>query len=187
MLDDLPGLYATSSQDWTRQKLRQSIDGTRAPGYRSTSPANDDAIVLCDPRSTTGPDGIPWPPVMVLALANRIRAEIGQDVEPRPALASDCAYLIGWLDRYLLRQQWVAEVWQQVRRAYRTMRYLALLPDEDKPAGPCMGTVRGVPCDGQVFVEYRDNVPKAYRCGTCSRPYSGMDLLRLQQSWVVAS
>lgn len=166
---------------------RGPATGTRAPGYSSRSPANDDVIVALDGRSTangSGPDDVDEPvlsiPAGVHDLAVWMREE-HQLQHPRWwTITSEVAYLLGRV-AYAAMHRWCTEFDKQIADLHRQARGLA----RDQPARP-ISECRVVGCGGYVYPatlrESDGTTHDGTRCARCLRVYTGLDLVRLYQA-----
>lgn len=115
-LDDVVRLAATlDGPDALLQ--RRTSGGRGAPGYRSTSPANDTVIAFTDKRTVALRAGDPWDVVGVLGgWADQVREMTGLKSRPRPrcitalrmrprTLTSEIGVLFRMLD-WITRQDW---------------------------------------------------------------------------------
>lgn len=120
--------------------------GRRGPGFGSRSPARDVVIAATDWRTVWAEDQrLHYPPSVVHAWAQMVRAEVGEariaacacssdDDEPEPkhcpaasrpgACHTESALLIRRLD-HVTRQEWVADMWQELREVVDQLRTIA--------------------------------------------------------------
>lgn len=100
--------------------------GRRGPGFGSRSPARDVVIAVTDWRTTWAEDSrLHHPPSILNAWASMVRDEVG---EKPPAGPVEChveaALLIRRLD-HVTRQEWVADMWQELREVVDQLRTIA--------------------------------------------------------------
>lgn len=100
--------------------------GRRGPGFGSRSPARDVVIAVTDWRTVWAEDSrLHHPPSVVGAWAAMVREEVGERQPAGPAIcAVDAALLIRRLD-HVTRQEWVADMWQELREVVDQLRTIA--------------------------------------------------------------
>jgi hypothetical protein len=178
-----------------------------AGGFESASPANDDVIVMLDPRSAavgvgrfhTGPDDDPKPPLSAPAVLGgwALMAWEGRtppslrDFMPRPCTVRDAVSelltALGWI----CGQDWVHDFADEVGQLNRQLR-AATGEAPPKPVASCVRSVgtwedgEGPPqlCGGGIVLWERpatDTRPATAgaRCLTCSASYTGFELIDL--------
>jgi hypothetical protein len=200
----IPVLYAQLSAQKGRHGMAE-IGG----GFASSSPADDQVLVLRDPRSRAeqaGPDDVeqaPRPPLVVLrSLAARVdrRALDGQrQAGPRqPASVEGVAEWLHAAVGWIAAQDWVGEAWVELRALSGQLR--AALGD---PPPQSVGTCRAIVDDDGHEVGGQDPrgrwrcavplyvpelPPRApdepiqlpeLRCGGCGHRYTGAALVQL--------
>lgn len=183
MLRELPELYTMACLPSSLLKIR-SGSGRAAKGYESQSPARDEIIVIKDLRSQWDATGEQSVRTTVASIGAELRDELGLRQPETVTLGGEVGLILDWLDRHLLRQEWIDNVWTDIRGIYNTMRRLNNRPrDDDDHVGRCLGTVTGEECSGHVFVvrDRHDRPKDECRCRRCHRSYSGLDWIRLKQ------
>lgn len=161
-------------------------DGRRAPGFRSTAPANTHSIALRDPRSKA--NGTSW-----IAADGRVHHEpargllhaptvlsgwyavvceyLGED-EPEPGL-SVTALGFGLCDRLdeLARADWLLDMADEVRTLHGQLRAaLASVTGERRPRaiGHCpVELPDGEPCGNPLFAPRFGDAIECRSCGAC--------------------
>lgn len=166
--------------------VRRKGDGGRgAPGFGSSSPADDNVVAALDPRSGPGrwnedlqspyysapEDTEHWIrsiPGSLTAIASWIAGEREQGLIYPRTMVRDLGYIRQSL-HWCAEQQWVDELSTDLRDLHRQARAHA----GDRPQAP-LGECLTVTCGGQVYW-----VKTGARCTACRRPYDGLDLIRL--------
>jgi hypothetical protein len=160
--------------------------GRRSPGFGSRPPIRLTALVMTDSRSKTEPppvdedrgigvdeDNGVWPILGTLrVLAGHIRAVREHPAPVKVTISTEIGYLLGAVD-WAANHPGVAEIAAQIRHLHTQARAVA----HDTPPPPLGGCLT-VTCDGVVFPP----PPRSdtTRCTRCSRPYTGLDLVRLR-------
>jgi hypothetical protein len=163
---------------------RKGGGGRGAPGFSSTSPANDDVLSALDPRSRPGhvdqdgdamyscpEDTRTWVrsiPGSLTSIATWIAEEKEQGLIYPRTITRDLGYIRQAL-AWCAEQQWIDELASDIRELHGQARSLA----GDKPQPP-LGQCLNITCEGNVYW-----VKTGARCSTCRRPYDGLDLIRL--------
>lgn len=121
-LDEIVRLYAVLNEDEAFLPVVQP-GARRGPGFASRSPANDQAIVLTDSRTTwTEETPVHNPLIVVESWARMVREDVGEKPpEGRATLAGEAALLIRRLD-WITRQSWVDEMWRELREVRGSLR-----------------------------------------------------------------
>ena len=197
VVPSIPVLYA----QLTAQKGRHGLAAVGPTGFASSSPADDQVLVLRDPRSSAellGPDDVdpaPRPPLIVLnGLACRVLLGRGRpETLPPYTVAGLASWLHGALP-WIAAQPWVGTAWVDLRALSATLR--AALGD---PPPRAVGTCRAIVDDDghenpagpwrcAVPLHVPELPPRApdepiqlptLRCPSCGHVYSGADLIRL--------
>jgi hypothetical protein len=180
--------------------------GSSAFGPRS--PADDDVIVLRDPRSRAsvfGADDVeraPRPTLLVLAvLAERLFAVRAPEVAPRWTEEALSGWLYGSL-RLLASQEWVPEAWDELRslqgalraqtgdpppRSIGTCRVLVDDEGQKSPAGPWRCAVPLFLPELPPRAPDEPFPPPALRCSSCGHRYTGGELIDIARNPLVAA
>jgi hypothetical protein len=148
----------------------------RAPGFGSRPPADLNAIVMTDPRSAAGGQGLDDDPDPMLSVPAVLGAWTGllHDVCPNTVEEALTALLVR-VD-WIARQDWVADFAEEITKLYGQLR--SVVRDEPWPTvGPCIrsgcvGTVRRVDAphaDPDLAAEGRTE--QRVRCGLCRHDY----------------
>lgn len=163
--------------------------GSIGSAFGSRPPLNVEKVTFLDYRSGAGaavwrlhdPRDMDDEPVRSLpgsihGLAVWLREEAELAQPDTWTLVSELNYLIGQVDSCAY-SQWVSELHEDIRELHVQARRLA----KDAPPGP-LGHCLTVTCEGVVFpatIKDSDGRHDGGRCGACSRPYTGPDLVRL--------
>lgn len=158
----------------TPVRLRRPTERS-APGFHSSSPANDSVIAMLDPRSCLSADDPLMPVVGVISGWARIVLDEHPATAP-PSALSDAVTLLRTHAGWLCRQPWIDEAAAELDAVHRQLR--AEVGDTPpRPIAQCI-TVDDTPCGGAVYW-----VPGAgddARCSRCKRIYNGLALIRLR-------
>jgi hypothetical protein len=193
----IPQLYAQLSAE----RGRHGIPAIGPTGFASASPADDQTIVLRDPRSrpdVAGPDDIEHAPDAPLAvlyrLAERVIDERGTpERHPEHTVASYASWLHSCVD-WISTQPWIGEAWAALRTLSASLRAAVgdptpgrvgacwVLVDDDGRPDPA-GAWR---CATPLYMP--EQPPRApdepiqlptLRCSGCGHHYSGAELVQL--------
>lgn len=121
-LGDIPTLYASLLTDEALLPV-VAPGGRRGPGFGSRSPANDQAIVLTDSRTTWTEDTPTHSPLVVVeSWARMVREDVGEKPPDGPAtVTGEVALLIRRLD-FITRQPWVQDMWKELKEVRISLR-----------------------------------------------------------------
>lgn len=177
-LDDIVQLYATVTK--VSALLPVVAPGARrGPGFASRSPANDQAIVLTDPRTTwTEETPVHNPLTVVESWARMVREDVGEKPPDGPAtITGEVALLIRRLD-WITRQGWVDEMWKELKEARANLRDFNG-QHKPLPIGKCPTLVEDGTCNTPLF-----GPPDGedIRCRGCSRVWTRREWLHLGQT-----
>ncbi|MCK2242160.1 MULTISPECIES: hypothetical protein [unclassified Crossiella] len=165
-LTETYAIVATSTS--LRLPGTSSGTGRATPGYGSRSPANDDVIILTDPRTTLDESLRARSVPAVLSQWVRQVAEETGALPPGPAtVAADVNYLAGqW--GWIARQPWVDEFATEIRELTQAVIAALRLEHRPVPIGPCptkvlaAGRIR--PCGRTLHVR---PAASRIRCSAC--------------------
>jgi hypothetical protein len=165
-LQEIPGQYTRFT---AVEALLPQVgeDGRRGPGFGSRSPARDVIIALTDRRTTWTADDRLHNPVNVLhSWALMVREEVGE----RPSgdlvdIHADAALLVRRLD-HITRQEWVGDLWREVRETVDQLRTLAGEP-HPVPIGRCPVIPEGETkeCGTPLFAPVYGDTIRCRGCG----------------------
>lgn len=181
-LDEIVQLYATVIK--VSALLPVVAPGARrGPGFGSRSPANDQAIVLTDPRTTwTEETPVHNPLTVVESWARMVREDVGEKPpEGRATLSGEAALLIRRLD-FITRQEWVDEMWRELREVRASLRQFN---GQHKPRK--VGTCTVMVDRGGIFAEcgtplYAPPEGDLIRCSGCREEWPRRRWLLLGQT-----
>jgi hypothetical protein len=154
-------------------------EGRRGPGFGSRSPARDVVIAVTDWRTTWAEDSrLHHPPSILHAWASMVRGEVG---EKPPAGPVEChveaPLLIRRLD-HVTRQEWVADMWRELREVVDQLRTIAGEP-RPLPVGRCPTIVddtTGKVCSTPLYVRAGTDT---ITCRGCQRQWERREWLHL--------
>lgn len=193
----IPVLYSLLST----QRGRHGLSPVGPPAFGPSSPGDDEAIVLRDPRSTSevlGRDDREHArdaPLVVLDRLKRrvIRGRGAPEVEPRRTVIGLSSYLHGQVD-WIAAQPWVPAAWEQLRTVQSSLR-AAVGDPAPRPVGQCWVLVNddGRPDDAGRWrcatpLYMPEQPPRApdepvqlpgLRCSGCGWHYTGAELVQL--------
>lgn len=152
--------------------------GRRGPGFGSRSPARDVVIAVRDWRTTWTEDDRLHNPVNVLReWAQQVREEVGETTPAGPpTCATEAALLIRRLD-HVTRQEWVADMWRELREVTDQLRTIA-----GEPHPTCIGRCPNIPegatkeCGTPLFVRQGTDT---ISCRGCTRQWERREWLHL--------
>lgn len=146
--------------------------GRRAPGFRSTSPARDDVLAVTDRRVTwQEPGDLHHPPTVLAGWADVLRGELGHTYAPTGADHA-AAYLRKHL-AHVCRQEWVADMWPEIREVRNQLERLSPEPAKRVLVGRCPNLVdtggqHPEKCGTRLYLPATGStIP----CGGCGRRY----------------
>lgn len=134
-IDEIPGQYVALTT--TQALLPQTFDdGRRGPGFGSRSPARDIVIAVTDWRTTwTEDDRLHNPLAVLRSWASMVREEVNEQPPDHTNVTTESDLLIRRLD-HVTRQDWVTEMWQELRDCRNQLRTIAGEP-RPVPIGRC--------------------------------------------------
>jgi hypothetical protein len=154
-------------------------EGRRGPGFGSRSPARDVVIAVTDWRTVWAEDSrLHHPPSVVGAWAAMVREEVGEKQPAGPPVcAVDAALLTRRLD-HVTRQEWVADMWRELREVVDQLRTIAGEP-RPLPVGRCPTIVddtTGKVCSTSLYVRAGTDT---ITCRGCQRQWERREWLHL--------
>lgn len=196
-LQEIPAQYARLTT--TAALLPTTGDGgRRGPGFGSRSPARDVVIAVTDWRTVWAQDDrLHHPPSVLHGWAQMVRGEVGEarparcmcstaDDEPEPercpaasqggACHTEAALLIRRLD-HVTRQEWVADMWRELREVVDQLRTIA-----GEPHPTCIGRCPNIPedtgkeCGTALYVRQGTDT---ITCRGCGRQWERREWLHL--------
>lgn len=176
-LQEIPAQYARLT---TVQALLPGSgdEGRRGPGFGSRSPARDVVIAVTDRRTTWAEDQrLHHPPSILHAWAQMVREETGEATPPvPPACDVEAVLLIRRLD-HVTRQEWVADMWSELREVVDQLRTIAGEP-RPLPVGRCPNIPEGADreCGTSLYVRPGTDT---ITCRACGRQWERRDWLHL--------
>lgn len=168
-LKEIPGQYDALTR--VDALFPQTGDGgRRGPGFGSRSPARDIVIAVTDWRTVWAEDSrLHHPPSVLNAWASMVREEVGEKAADGPAdVHRETALLVRRLD-HVTRQEWVADMWREVREMRDQLRTIAGEP-RPVPIGRCPNVPEGkaTPCGTPLYApQYGDTIT----CRGCSEQW----------------
>lgn len=140
-VQEIPGQYAALT-DVEALFPQPGDDGRRGPGFGSRSPARDIVIAVTDWRTTWTEDDRLHNPLNVLrSWADQVREEVGEKRTSPADVHGEAALLVRRLD-HITRQEWVADMWQEIRETRDQLRTIAGEP-RPVPIGRCPNIPEG--------------------------------------------
>ena len=177
-LQEIPGLYSAVVRPEALLPV-VAPGARRGPGFGSRSPANDETIVLTDPRTTwTEQTPVHNPLVVVESWARMVREDVGE--APPDGLATvtgEVALLVRRLD-FITRQPWVDDFWKELKEVRRSLREFN---GEHKPlpVGKCPTLLQdGSTCETPLWAPLDGDVIRC-RNPKCKREWSRREWLHL--------
>lgn len=163
--------------------LKTTGDGSRsAPGYKSTSPANDTTIHHTDWRSGWDPlDGL-GAVATIHSWAKAVREDRAYQPPQYISLATEVAAL-RTNHQWLTCQPFVDEYARELREVHHAVRAAAGDP-VPQAVGRCITVHQHGECRGAVYERLDLG---GVQCSTCHRIYTGLDLDRLRVAQQEAS
>lgn len=185
-LAEIPAQYARLA---TVQALLPGSgdEGRRGPGFGSRSPARDIVIAATDWRTVWSEDSrLHHPPSVLHTWAQQVRAEVGEarvagcvcssgEDEPEPAHCpaasrggachTEAVLLTRRLD-HVTRQEWVADMWTELREVVDQLRTIAGEP-RPLPVGRCPNVPedKGSECGTPLYVRAGTDTITCRQCG----------------------
>jgi hypothetical protein len=151
--------------------------GRRGPGFGSRSPARDIVIAATDWRTVwTEDDRLHHPPSILHAWASMVRDEVGEKPPERMTCGTEAALLIRRLD-HVTRQEWVADMWRELREVVDQLRTIAGEP-HPMPIGRCpnLPDDQGKECGTPLYVRQGTDT---ITCRGCGRQWARREWLHL--------
>lgn len=152
--------------------------GRRGPGFGSRSPARDVVIAVTDWRTVWAEDSrLHHPPSILHAWASMVRDEVGEKAPPGPPECHvEAALLIRRLD-HVTRQEWVADMWQELREVVDQLRTIAGEP-HPQAIGRCPNLPEGSDreCGTPLYVRQGTDT---ITCRGCGREWERREWLHL--------
>jgi hypothetical protein len=176
-LTEIPAQYARLT---TVQALLPGSgdEGRRGPGFGSRSPARDVVIAVTDWRTVWAEDQrLHHPPSILHAWAQMVRHEVGEATLPGlPACDVEAALLTRRLD-HVTRQEWVADMWAELREVVDQLRTIAGEP-RPLPVGRCPNIPEGAEreCGTSLYVRPGTDT---ITCRVCGRQWERREWLHL--------
>lgn len=176
-LREIPAQYARLTT--TAALLPTTGDGgRRGPGFGSRSPARDVVIAVTDWRTVwDATEGrLHHPPTILRAWASQVRDEVGENTQPGAAdCVVDAALLIRRLD-HVTRQEWVKEMWGELREVTDQLRTIAGEP-HPVSIGRCPNLDdQGIECGTALYVRQGTDT---ITCRGCGRQWERREWLHL--------
>ncbi len=182
-LKEIPELYAAVVRPGALLPV-VAPGARRGPGFGSRSPANDQTIVLTDPRTTwTEQAPIHNPLVVVESWARMVREDTGEKPPDGPAtVTGEVALLIRRMD-FITRQPWIDDMWKELKEVRGSLRQFN---GEHKPlpVGRCPTLVGDKTCDTPLWAPVDGDTIK---CRGCRREWSRREWLHLGATLGVVS
>jgi hypothetical protein len=140
-IGEIPGQYVALTE--VEALLPQMFeDGRRGPGFGSRSPARDIVIAVTDWRTTWTEDDRLHNPLSVLrSWASMVRDEVSEQPPDHVTIYTEAALLVRRLD-HVTRQEWVDDMWRELRECRDQLRTIAGEP-RPVPIGRCPNTPEG--------------------------------------------
>lgn len=190
-LAEIPAQYARLA---TVQALLPGSgdEGRRGPGFGSRSPARDIVIAATDWRTVWEDEPgsrLHHPPSILHAWAQMVRDEVGEatsvlcicghktDTQRCPAAnVTEAALLTRRLD-HVTRQEWVADMWTELREVVDQLRTIAGEP-RPLPVGRCPNVPedKGSECGTPLYVRAGTDT---ITCRVCGRQWERREWLHL--------
>lgn len=167
-LAEIPAQYARLA---TVQALLPGSgdEGRRGPGFGSRSPARDIVIAATDWRTVWEDEPgsrLHHPPSILHAWAQMVRDEVGETRPPGPVdCHTEAALLTRRLD-HVTRQEWVADMWTELREVVDQLRTIAGEP-RPLPVGRCPNVPedKGSECGTPLYVRAGTDTITCRQCG----------------------
>jgi len=165
-LQEIPAQFARLTT--VRALLPQvGEDGRRGPGFGSRSPARDIVIAVTDWRTTWSEDDrLHHPPSVLRSWASMVREEVGEAPPDAAAgIEADAALLVRRLD-HVTRQEWVGDLWRELREVVDQLRTIAGEP-VPRPIGRCPNIPAGQTeeCGTRLYVREGTDTIRCRVCG----------------------
>lgn len=140
-IGEIPGQYVALTE--VEALLPQTFeDGRRGPGFGSRSPARDIVIAVTDWRTTWTEDDRLHNPLGVLrSWASMVRDEVNEQPPEHTTIHTEAALLVRRLD-HVTRQEWVPDMWRELRECRDQLRTIAGEP-RPVPIGRCPNIPEG--------------------------------------------
>lgn len=186
-LQEIPAQYARMTS--VQALLPGSGDeGRRGPGFGSRSPARDIVIAATDWRTVW--DDAPGarlhhPPSILRSWASMVRADVGESTPAGPVdCGTEAALLIRRMD-HVTRQDWVADMWTELREVVDQLRTIAGEP-RPLPVGRCPNIPEGAEkeCGTSLYVRPGTDT---ITCRACGRQWDRREWLHLGRTMGVVA
>ena len=177
-LTEIPATYARLT-DVEALLPGSGDEGRRGPGFGSRSPARDVVIAVTDRRTVWAEDSrLHHPPAILNGWASMVRDQVGEKPPPGPPMCNvEAALLVRRLD-HVTRQEWVADMWRELREVINELRTIAGEP-RPTPVGHCPTVVddtTGKVCGTRLYVQQGTDT---ITCRGCGRQWERREWLHL--------